>query len=119
MEHALNLRSRSPPRAVIAFDEHFLAGALAKPFKVRKRLLQIEPPGNVAADKHFIVRADHAVPRFAHLPLMAHPLGSKDVHRLVGAEAEMQVTDGEQSHGWILAGDWKLPDRTGRSSGWA
>ena len=98
VKEALHLGGRLPPVVVIALEEYLFAGELVDELKVRQGLLKAHAPAQVAAEDGDIVlrQGREALTYFFHVVL---PFVAEDVHRLIGAEGQVQVADGVQGHG--------------------
>ena len=97
VQDGFDFLARRPPGAVVALDQDLASGTLAEPIEVRLGLSEIEAPRSIPADENPIFRANHRIPGDAHLVGMPEPVVAEDVHRLVDAEAQVQVADGEES----------------------
>ena len=99
LEERLHLAGGGPPVVVVALEEELASpGQRIQEREVLLRLLQAHPPGDIAAYHHGVLLGHHTEPLFqlVHIPC---PAPSEHVHRLVGGQGQMGVSNGIQGHG--------------------
>ena len=89
-----------PPVIMIPFQNDFSSGNFVDEGKILPCRVQPQRPGQVAEQDSRILRADDRKSR-SELFEIAFPHSSENIHRFIGSEGQMQITDCIKCHPFL------------------
>ncbi len=96
-EKALHFTHGSPPVIVIALHDYFGARKRIQKAKILKRIFKRHSPRNIPRNDHGIFRRNYRAPVFLKALHIVIP-AAKNVHRFIGSEGKMRISDCEKRH---------------------